>query len=87
MYNLQKKESRLVGSSVIPTPVWQLHDEPVDTEYVQLERYMDDLYHLFLQKLVQIQYVPVMSPEEKHQLEALLQELLRVKTKLETGLL
>lgn len=49
----------------------------------QLEHHFNDLYHLFLAKLVKITSESALSRQEKADLRGLMDELLEVKTMLE----
>ncbi len=80
-YSLATKTSFVVlGSS---TNSWYslLHDRELTDEEkaVVLSNYFNDLYHMFLGKLVQITEKPSLTAEEETRLKALLEELIKVK--------
>ncbi len=48
-----------------------------------LEDYFNDIYHLFLNKLVRLTHESSLSKDEQAKLEALFQELLKIKALLQ----
>jgi len=57
-----------------------IHDKPVI-----LEAYFNDIYHLFLNRLVKLTYDTDISESDMTKLRSLLQELLKIKSLLQKG--
>jgi hypothetical protein len=80
MYTLITKELVITETSF--TRWWVLRDQDQRGVYDidMLEKYYDDLYHLFLSKLVKLNSASSVSLEEKKQLQNLLTEVLKTKS-------
>ena len=75
-----------MSMSLSPAPGFVIHDHKDIEKRIRLERYFDDLYHLFLEKVVSLREEPVVSTKERKELDDLFQELLRIKAELQQGL-
>jgi hypothetical protein len=58
-------------------------DEAKESDNQTLEAYFNDIYHLFLNKLVRITHQAELSYPETKKLKVLLDELIRIKALLE----
>ena len=67
--------------------VFFLHEGNVSNhdKGVVLENYFNDLYHLFLNKLVKITYENVLPEDEETKLRQLLDEIIKIKNLLQTS--
>ena len=70
-------QTKVHSYNLIPS-VWYIHDKPV-----LMENYFNDIYHLFLNKLVRITHDSTLTQEEQLKLESLFQEVLKVKSLLQ----
>src|SRR5438128_317858 len=85
-YELTTRATFLVTES--PTAVWYLvmdrSSKPrTFNESKMLERYLNDVYQVFLYKLTKLTHQAVLSTPERNRLRSLLNELLRVKALLQ----
>jgi hypothetical protein len=60
-----------------------VHHDELQSKPAVLESYFNDIYHLFLNKLVKITHESVMADDERTKLGELFQELLKVKSLLQ----
>ena len=86
-------QTKVRSYDLIPSPVRYLNDTASFFKVVHhgeakqqpalLENYFNDIYHLFLNKLVRITHESILEEGEQAKLEELFHELLKVKSLLQ----
>lgn len=86
VYNAARKTAGVVVSACEESPLaWLLRDHDLTQEERQqiLANYFNDIYHLFLAKIIHIYDAPYINGDDEEKIRMLFEELLKVKRMLE----